>query len=137
MGADAKLFLFDCELYRNSIVPAFQRLMRDGSMDQWLLELLETQEDEPDLREGVGASGGFIPFGFWDCCTYLDSEFGVTKIFARPNGEYNGSWETRACRDSVCSFAVRVPFTTREASNLTVQRTIGCDGWRRPSCSVV
>jgi hypothetical protein len=110
MGADAKLFLFDYELYRESVVPAFNRLMCEGSMDQWLLGLLETHEDEPGFRERVAASKGFVPSRFWDCCAYFDSEFGLTKTFAGPEGDYNGSWEARACRDSDCPLRDTCPF---------------------------
>jgi hypothetical protein len=83
-GAD--LFLFDLiyELSRNSVVPTFLRLMRGGLMDQWLLELMATHEDEHDSTKRRGALSGLNPVGFWDSCTYLDSEFAVTRTFDRP-----------------------------------------------------
>jgi hypothetical protein len=77
MGADAKLFLFDYELYGNSVVPTFLRPMRgglDGSMaartDGYSRARARSQQN---VR---GALSGFNPVGFWGLCTYLDSEFG-------------------------------------------------------------
>jgi hypothetical protein len=52
---------FSCliyELSRNSVVPMFLRLRRGGSMDQWLLELMATHEDEHDFSKRVGPPSG-------------------------------------------------------------------------------
>ena len=127
MGADATLFVFDYALYRDSIVPTFLRLMRGGAMDDWLRELLYADKYEPGLSERVSASRGFVPTGFWQRCTYLDSELAVTTVFAEAENKYDGSWEARACRHPVCPVRDSCPFHRIQGDQLNVV----ADDWRR------
>jgi len=39
MGADASLFLFDFALYRETVAPAFRRLLLDGYVEPWLSDI--------------------------------------------------------------------------------------------------
>jgi hypothetical protein len=93
--ADAKLCLF-FELYRNSVVPTFLRLMGSRSMDQWLLEMLATHAADHDPSKHAGGLSGFNPVGFWAFSAYLDSEFAVARAFDRPKTKYSVSWEAGA-----------------------------------------
>src|SRR5438270_778400 len=101
MGADAKLFLFDYKLYREEIVPAFLKLMIEGTVAEWLRELLRAKEDEFG-RNVASARNGFAPADFLECCTYIDSTFAVTDVFAKTTDEYDGTWKARSCRNAAC-----------------------------------
>jgi hypothetical protein len=127
MGADAKLFLFDYAIYRESIVPAFLRLMSDGAMEDWLRELIHTHGDDLGISGRGSPASGFVPIGFWECCTYLDSELAVTKVFAKREREYDGSWENRACRHPACAVRDSCPFHFGQGEQLNV----AADDWMR------
>jgi hypothetical protein len=124
MGADANLFLFDFGTYREVVVPAFRRLMCDGAMEDWLRELLLAHDEEHNFRLG---STGFVPVGFSECCTYLDHELAVTKVFSKTDNDYDGSWETRACRHPVCSVRDSCPFHLIQGEQLNSMT----DNWTR------
>jgi hypothetical protein len=127
MGADAKLFLFDFAIYRESVVPAFLRLMRDGLMEDWLRELLLAHEEELNSRRHVCRSTGFVPIRFSECCTYLDHEFAVRKVFSKTENDYDGSWEARACRHPVCPVRDSCPFHLVQGEQLNLV----ADDWVR------
>ncbi len=109
MGADARLYVFDYELYRNLVVPTFARLMFGGPVDTWLLDVLRSDEVESLFGEPNSTLVGFAPQGFWESCTYLDAELAVTKTFQNPDGEYPGPWEARACQNRSCSIRDQCP----------------------------
>lgn len=41
MGADAGVYLFDCQRYRHEVVPALAGLLRGGAVEPWLRHLLQ------------------------------------------------------------------------------------------------
>lgn len=110
MGADARIFLFDYTLYRDSIVPAFLRLMSSGAVEPWLQEFLQIPEVAERLGEDLSSSLPCLPSAFAEHCTYIDSELAVTRLSAVPTDEYDGNWEARACRDDVCKLRSSCPF---------------------------
>ena len=117
MGADARLFVFDYELYRDFILPTFVQLMCDGTMDNWLRDLLSASEEELH-DEPARMPSGFVPADFWEHCTHLNSEFAVTKVFANEKEDYDGRWETRACQHSVCPLRDSCPFHRGQGEQL-------------------
>ncbi len=111
MGGDARLFIFDHELYRGRMVPAFLRLLRDGSMDDWLLEPYRRHTAELGLENCIPTQS--TVFGSIDVlkyCTYLDDELAVREITEGPQSLYDCDWETRACRHGNCPARGHCPF---------------------------
>lgn len=116
MGADARLFIFDHELYSGRVVPAFLRLLRDGSMDDWLPEPHRRHLAELGLENCVPAQS--IIFGSIDLlkyCTNLDDELAVREFDESPQSLYDCDWETRACRDGNCPARGHCPFHVKGA----------------------
>jgi hypothetical protein len=109
MGADARLFLFDYELYRGSVAPAFRRLMCHGAMDQWLLELLRVDEYETGIGERAAAPTGLL-------ISILTLEFGVHL----PNGEASTTEVGRLEPAGILCvpFTIHAPFTRSKAGSL-------------------
>jgi hypothetical protein len=110
MGADATIFIFDHTLYRELVVPTFMRLIREGVMDPWLQEFLQTPEAADWDEARIDASFIRLPDGFEDCCTYLDSELAVCQQHVIVAREYDGRWEARACRENTCIIRDSCPF---------------------------
>jgi hypothetical protein len=121
MGADARLFVFDYELYRTTIVPVFLHLMRDRTAGNLLLKLIEAYRHDLDFPEGLGhLLDERPPLDLAAHCTYLDSELAITRIFTRPKGDYAGSWEARACRCTSCPARKSCPFQLAEDGQLNL-----------------
>jgi len=111
MGADAKLFLFDYELYGNSVVPTFLRHMSgglDGSMAA-RTDGYSRGRARPQQTCGVRLRG-FNPVGFWTFVPTSIQNSAVTRTFDRPKAEYSGSWEAGVCTDAVCPLRGSFPF---------------------------
>src|SRR5258708_13856841 len=113
MGADARLYIFDYSVYRDSVVPAFLRLLRDGSREEWLREIYRADRERwIDRTDGYD----FNRFGGVDLlthCTYLDSEFALRSRMP-PASLYDYGWESRTCKSSPCPVRDRCPLLARE-----------------------
>lgn len=114
MGADARLFVFDYELYRTIVVPAFLRILRDGSVDGWILNLYQAHMDELGL-EGQVVSESTV-WGSIDLlrhCVYLDEDFGVRDRMGLMGSLYDFGWEGRSCASEDCLGRTTCPFHPR------------------------
>jgi len=121
MGADARLFLFDYELYQGDVLPAFLRLIGDGSADDWMLELHRMHTDGVSFNECLAHhSATLAPVEILKYCTYLDSDLAVRKIVSEPHNLYDCGWETRACRSGDCVVRERCPFHFLEGPQQTI-----------------
>lgn len=120
MGADARLFIFDFNVYRNQVAPAFSRLMLSGEMEPWLLQLLQSHAEEVSFKLETIPSTGFVPVDFSESCTHLDAEFAVRNISHNSKAAYNGSWEARACRSLECHLRLACPFHWQQGEQLNL-----------------
>ena len=78
MGADAKLFLFNYDLYRSEVLPAFLRLIQDGSANAWLLELHQLHTDRIGIHGCLALhSVTLAPVDILKHCKYLDPDLAV------------------------------------------------------------
>ena len=121
MGADARLFLFDYEIYRSEVLPAFLRLMRDSSIDTWLMELHRLHTDGLGIDECLARhSVSLAPVDILKHCTYLDPDLAVRTVRSDPQSLYDCGWETRACRSADCSVRDQCPFHFVEEPQQTI-----------------
>src|SRR5207249_3064008 len=93
MGADARLFLFDYELYRTDVLPAFLRLIRDNSADAWMLQLHRLHTDGLGFDECLARhSVSLARVDILKHCTYLDSDLAVRRVRSDPQSLYDCGW---------------------------------------------
>ena len=121
MGADARLFLFDYERYRSEISPAFLRLIRDSSVETWLLELHQRHTDGLGIHECLARhSVSLAPIDILKHCTYLDPDLAVRTVPSDSQSLYDCGWEARACPSADCSVREQCPFHFVEEPKQTI-----------------
>ena len=121
MGADARLFLFDYELYHSDVLPAFLRLIRDNSADAWLQQLHRLHNDGLGIDECLTRySLSLAPVDILKYCTYLDPDLAVRTVRSDPRSLYDCGWETRACRSTDCTVREQCPFHFAEEPQQTM-----------------
>jgi hypothetical protein len=69
MGADASPFLFDFALYRETVAPAFRRLLLDGYVEPWLSDIYRAYLQHYEIAEqyayDLGRFGGVDLLLIW------------------------------------------------------------------------
>jgi hypothetical protein len=114
VGADARLFLFDYAAYRDSVVPALLRVLRDGEIEDWLAKIYRDELEE--MGRSPEKCNDFEQLKGVDLlkhCTYLDSEFAVQSPVS-PGSLYDCAWNVRVCKSLTCLVRDRCPFHARE-----------------------
>ena len=99
-GSNGCIYIFEDELYRNSVLPEFKLLVKTGETMDWYNELyrrLVAMEDcilAPEL-ECFSNKG----LSFDDVCSYLDTDLAFT---GRPVHKWSTNWNKRACKSQTC-----------------------------------
>src|SRR5215469_4480016 len=100
MGSDASIYLFDYHRYQDEVVPAFQRLLLEGTLEPWL-------PTRPD-RSYMGVDERFLryvqqhPTDLVHFCHHLASDFAFPG--SRPTLPWSTpiEWEVRQCSSTTC-----------------------------------
>lgn len=115
MGADARLFLFDYSVFRDTVAPAFTEFIRTGRASAWLLDINRQYVDHTRADEDPYPGLKLLaPTDMRAHCTYLDAQFGT--IHPVPFRDlYGCDWEVRGCKLRTCAVHEQCPFFARSS----------------------